>query len=63
VSSDDTSYGKCHLCKRILPIVYCGRCRHYFCEDCRHRWFDRGLEFVKQLVGGRRKGCCGIIEW
>ena len=54
--------GKCHLCRRLKEVTYCSICAHYFCETCRTKWFHRGLEFVKQLVGGRMPGCCGIIE-
>jgi hypothetical protein len=55
--------GRCHLCQdRFAEIVYCGLCEHWFCESCRGRWFWRGLEFVRQLAGGRQPGCCGPAQ-
>jgi hypothetical protein len=52
--------GRCHLCQdRHAEITYCELCEHWFCEACRERWFWRGLEFLKQLAGGRLPGCCG----
>jgi hypothetical protein len=52
-------FGKCHICKLHTEIAYCSKCGHHFCESCRSAWFSRGLEWVKELVGGRRDGCCG----
>lgn len=52
--------GRCHLCQdRFAEIAYCSACEHWFCGDCRRRWFDRGIEFLRQLIGGRRADCCG----
>lgn len=51
--------GKCHLCLGTKGVTYCELCDHWFCEDCKTRWFWRGLEAVKQLTQGRRPGCCG----
>jgi hypothetical protein len=57
-----TVLGKCHFHEGIVEIEYCPACQHFFCEDCRRRYWARGLAAVKQMIGGRRKGCCGIIE-
>lgn len=53
--------GRCHLCQdpENVPIVYCDSCDHWFCQGCQNRWFARGVEFLKQLTGGRNDGCCG----
>lgn len=51
--------GTCHICQLVTEIGWCGLCGHWFCEACRDAWFARGLEWVKELVGGRRDGCCG----
>lgn len=53
------SIGRCHLCQDRTEILFCPLCDHWFCSECRTRWFARGLEFVKQLAGGRLEGCCG----
>lgn len=55
-----TGIGRCHICQdRFAEISYCDLCEHWFCDECRERWFSRGVEFLKQLVGGRNPGCCG----
>ena len=51
--------GKCHICKLSAEIEFCGLCGHWFCADCRTKWFDRSLEFVRVLIGGKAPGCCG----
>ena len=56
---NETVEGRCHICKHKLPVRYCNACSHYFCEICRNRWFDRGLEFIKSWVGKREPNCCG----
>ena len=58
--SPDHGFGRCHLCARKREVAYCEACDHWFCEACRDRWFDRTVEFVKQLVGGKHPGCCGL---
>lgn len=52
-------HGKCHICKLPAAILFCEDCQHWFCADCRSRWFARGFEFVMQKVRGRMPGCCG----
>ena len=52
-------YGKCHLCQKQKMVEYCGKCAHWFCDGCRKRYFDRGIAAVKQMIGGRKPGCCG----
>jgi len=52
-------HGLCHICQLAGEIGYCVLCEHWFCEGCRDAWFERGLAWVKELVGGRREGCCG----
>lgn len=54
--------GRCHLCQETKWVDYCGICDHYFCENCRSKWFDRTVEFVKQLCAGKVPGCCGPRE-
>ena len=51
--------GRCHLCGYAELVRYCDTCGHWFCEGCRDRYFDRGLEAIKELIGGRRPNCCG----
>lgn len=51
--------GKCHLCQEDKPILWCKLCQHWFCADCRRRYWSRGLEAVREMVGGRQDGCCG----
>jgi hypothetical protein len=64
-------FGTCHMCKvkadetgtqpEARAIKFCPLCKHWFCKACRGNFFGRGLEAVKQLVGGRRDGCCGPL--
>jgi len=55
--------GKCHICEGISGnIKYCKMCDHWFCGDCRIRWFWRGIEAVKEKIKGRHPGCCGPLE-
>lgn len=51
--------GKCHICKDTTTIRFCSLCNHWFCSDCRGKFFHRGLEAIKQVVGGKVEGCCG----
>lgn len=52
--------GRCHICSLDgVPIEYCDLCDHWFCTLCQDNWLWRGLEFVKELVGGRGVDCCG----
>lgn len=64
-----SEWGLCHLCpkKGPRPIEFCSVCGHYFCSECRNRYWDRGLEAVKELVakafGSSPEGyCCGPEE-
>lgn len=54
--------GVCHLCKDSGEVEFCSLCGHYFDAKCRARWWARGIEFVKQIVGGKYDGCCGPRE-
>lgn len=55
--------GKCHICKAIKEdIKWCNLCKHWFCQACRRDYFHRGLEAVKELIGGTQPGCCGPSE-
>lgn len=54
----------CHMCKvkgdtSEKSCGYCPVCCHWFCKDCNGRIFARGMAAVKQMVGGRKQGCCG----
>jgi hypothetical protein len=56
--------GRCHLCvnegrEDSVVVEFCDDCGHYFCEECRGKWFDRTVEFVKGLLGKEFVGCCG----
>jgi hypothetical protein len=51
--------GKCHICEEQKDIKWCGICQHWFCGDCRTKYWHRGLEAVKQMIGGKKPGCCG----
>jgi hypothetical protein len=52
--------GVCHICSMSRPIRYCSTCKHWFCADCRTRWFSRGLGFLKEkFLTGAKPGCCG----
>jgi hypothetical protein len=62
VEGGEDLIGKCHLCKETKPVSYCETCEHFFCPDCRVKWFPRGLEAIKQMVAGRTPGCCGPGE-
>ena len=55
----DEDRGKCHICKETRGITYCNVCGHWFCGDCRNRWWPRGIEAVLELVKGKTAGCCG----
>lgn len=62
------SSGRCHICVAqgrydSKPVDYCSVCKHWFCESCRTKWFDRTWEFLKEQFGGKKPGCCGIMEW
>jgi hypothetical protein len=56
--------GKCHICKLEdrETLAYCPMCDHWFCLECRGRWFSRGLEWVKHMVGKKKPGCCGPTQ-
>lgn len=57
--------GKCHLCEPAAGnrvIRYCGACDHWFCSECRRKYWHRGWEAIKQLIGGKSPGCCGPQE-
>ena len=61
--------GKCHLCVQLeddhslKEIEFCQLCGNWFDDACRKRWWERGLEAVKQLTaGGPLVGCCGPRE-
>lgn len=54
--------GKCHICQDLKKVKYCSVCDHWFCADCRNRFFWRGLEAIKVLVSGSEPGCCGPLE-
>lgn len=53
--------GRCHICKDTKPIKYCPLCEHWFCADCRKKWWDRGLGFIREhFLGMSIPGCCGV---
>lgn len=54
--------GICHLCKKLKNVDHCSACDHYFCEQCRGKYFERGFEAVKEMVGGKRPGCCLLLK-
>jgi len=55
--------GKCHICKEMdKPIAWCGKCEHWFCQECRRKYWSRGIEAIKQLIGGKVPGCCGVTN-
>jgi hypothetical protein len=61
--------GVCHVCdeKELKPVEFCSMCGHYFCEDCKtlrsfKNVWNRGLEAVKELVGGKKDDCCWLVE-
>lgn len=60
-----SGFGACHLCKRLRDVQLCQMCDHWFCGDCKTRRFNnlwnRGVEAVKQVVGGKKPGCCGLL--
>jgi len=42
-------------------------CGHYFCEECKSlrnfkNVWTRGIEAVKEVVGGKRSGCCVLLR-
>lgn len=51
--------GKCHLCEEMTNVFECELCGHWLCIKCQPRAFARGVAAFKELVGGRREGCCG----
>lgn len=51
--------GRCHICKTHQIIRWCGLCKHWFCGECKVKYFHRGLEAVKELLNGSYPGCCG----
>lgn len=54
--------GKCHLCGEEKDIRYCKLCVHWFCDDCRRKYWERGYAAVMEMVGGRRPNCCGPLN-
>jgi hypothetical protein len=64
VSGKGPRLGVCHIHPRpeFVEVIYCGICEHWFCDECRHRWWKRGQKFIEQLVQGKWPGCCGPIE-
>ena len=53
--------GVCHICKETRSVKLCDLCNHYLCIKCRFSP-KRGYEFAKEIVFGRRDGCCGPME-
>jgi len=54
--------GKCHICKEQTFIRFCKLCDHWFCNDCRGKYWSRGLAAVKEMIGGKTPGCCGETD-
>ncbi len=54
--------GKCHICKEQAWVGFCKLCDHWFCDKCRQKYWARGLAAVKQMVGGKTPGCCGVTN-
>lgn len=50
---------KCHICKKIKPCLFCSVCNHWFCKECKSKIFTRGIEAIKELLGGPTPNCCG----
>lgn len=57
--TDVKHFGRCHICTQDREIAYCPACDHWFCGRCRWRYFNRGLEAIKEMVKGKHEGCCG----
>lgn len=61
-------WGKCHICQSLADVSFCPVCDHWFCDECRRRYWARGLAFVRFLVASvmglapRRGVCCGPTE-
>jgi hypothetical protein len=53
--------GVCHICQQQADVELCSQCNHWFCGHCRTRWFKRGVEAVKALIGPPKTDCCGPI--
>jgi len=54
--------GRCHICQESTPIRYCPICDHWFCDQCRGKYWERGFAAVMELVKGRSgPDCCGVI--
>lgn len=53
--------GRCHLCKTTTQVEFCSSCSHYFCADCRGRYFSRGIAALEELIKGHTVGCCGPV--
>lgn len=62
MGAEQDTLGLCHICQMVGLIKYCPRCEHWFCRKCRLRFFHRGLEAIKQMIQGKREGCCGPLE-
>lgn len=54
--------GKCHICKEQTLIRFCKLCDHWFCNDCRKKYWSRGLAAVREMIGGKHPGCCGVTD-
>ena len=59
VIHDGPPLGWCCLCGGKGLVKFCAICQHSFCENCRGKYWERGVEFVKELVGRSTLHCRG----
>lgn len=43
--------GICAICKEAHLVRYCPKCKAVVCDGCRDKWFDRGVEAVRSMLG------------
>lgn len=47
--------GRCHICHEVTDVEFCAACNHFFCAECRGKYWHRGMAFVKELIGGAKR--------
>ena len=57
--TDDYAEWACCLCGAHEGLVHCGICGHDFCGECKGRYYWRGIEAVKALLGRSTLLCGG----
>jgi hypothetical protein len=59
LTSTDEGPWECCMCGGCSGVAHCKACGHDFCRSCRGKWFSRGMEAVKTMLGQTTLLCGG----